>query len=104
MSKEISSGRKAQLWDMIQSSGPLALNAKEEELLSGILQSSTTIKALGIVYCLAQELPTSVMALDLSDVKNQHEASRCQGRIQGVMMTIESLLSLVTAPEEQSDD
>lgn len=80
------------------------LTEKDQELLQGILSSSVMVKALGLASNAAREIPMAILGLDLSKPENCHEASRAQGRVQGVLQTIELLFDLVTSAEEEDED
>lgn len=94
---------KAKLWERIPVAAGQPMSDKDIEVLTGILHSESFIKALGRVYGIAHEMPTTLLRANLSDPNERNEAIKIQGMVQGYLNAIELLLDLTVLPEGDED-
>ena len=96
--------QKAGLWIKIHQAQFAQMSEKDLEVLAGILRTEPMVKALGQIYAGCNSLPAQFVGLDLMDDEDRGKGIKLQGLIQGGVDFIDGLLSLVTLPEERSDD
>ncbi len=99
----MSEENKSRLWDQIPVLAAAPLTEKDIEVITGILHSESMLKALGRVYGMAHELPTTLLKANLEDPTERGQAIRVQGMVQGYLNAIELLLDLVVLPEGDDD-
>jgi len=104
MTQGITEERKAALLEKIQQYQNAGLEEKEVELLCGILQSETMLKALGQIVAMAKETPQQILNFVLTTPEGLDQGIRTQGFALGLLNAIECLYALITLPEETSDD
>jgi hypothetical protein len=92
------------LWQRIAAYQMDALTEKDQEVLCGLIHTEPMLKALGQLLAFANGLPHSMIQLRLTDPEQLEQAIRTQGLAQGYIQSIESLLALITLPEETDDD
>ena len=95
--------QKARIWRMIQLDTMDSMSQKDVEVLCNIIHSEPMLKALALLYKNAQEVPMQFLQLNLGDDSQRAVASELQGRAKGIISTIDSLLDIITLPEEEDN-
>ena len=88
------------LFEKIATEIPTTFDAKEVEILQGLICSPVGLKALIRVYNYVSLVKEQAIGIDNSTPEGQHAITKLQGRMAGGQEVIMGLISLITIPQE----